>query len=259
MISSSRDIDILLTLVRREFRIRYKDSFLGVLWVFGSPLLMIATYSIFMFGIVRNLGVGSEGLTGLAGLFVCLGLWQWLSESTGRAASCFHDNAAMVKKTPLNLSLLPLTNVIVSSLGFALPLALSCLLLTAVGHGGLTAFLYLGVGVVSVLPWFVGLAFFASVLGTFLRDAKYAIPLCFNVGLFLSPILYTAAQAPSPLRPFLMLNPLGYHFEFIKMAISGSVTGITTAFAAGSVAGVVFMFASARLFTARSQEFADVV
>lgn len=253
----SRDFDVLRTLVRREFRIRYKDSFLGVLWVFGAPLLMIATYSFFMFGIVRNLGNGLQGYSGLAGLWVCLGLWQWLNESTNRAGSAFHDNAAMVKRTPLKLVLLPLTNLIVSSVGFVLPLAISCILM-AIIDVDVWSFARLGIGVVSIMPWFVGLALFASVFGTFLRDAKYAMPLCFNVGLFLSPILYSTEQAPGPLKTLMYLNPLGYHFEYLKAAISGhegDVAGLATA----TVAGLVFMLASARLFAVRSGEFADVV
>ncbi|MBY3150867.1 ABC transporter permease [Rhizobium laguerreae] len=253
----SKDFDVLRTLVRREFRIRYKDSFLGVLWVFGAPLLMIATYSFFMFGIVRSLGNGFQGLADLGGLWVCLGLWQWLNESTNRAGSAFHDNAALVKRTPLKLILLPLSNVVVSSVGFVLPLSISCVLMLAIGVGP-WSFVGLGIGFVSIMPWFVGLALFASVVGTFLRDAKYAMPLCFNVGLFLSPILYSSEEAPVPLKALMYLNPLGYHFEFLKAAIGGR-EGDVTSLAVASLAGIAFMFASARLFTSRCGEFADVV
>nr|WP_250808115.1 ABC transporter permease [Neorhizobium tomejilense] len=253
-----KDLDILRTLVRREFRIRYKDSFLGILWVFGAPLLMIATYSMFMFGIVRSLGGGGQGYTNLAGLWLCLGLWQWLSESTIRATSVFHDNAAMVKKTPLKLSLLPLTNVIVSSVGFLLPLVLA-LLLASIKGSAWPSFGCVAMALVAILPWFVGLSFFASILGTFLRDAKYAIPLCFNVGMFLSPILYSREQAPSLIRPFLDMNPLGHQFEFLKAALSGATAYPDTGVAISTAAGLAFMIASMKLFSARNSEFADVV
>jgi lipopolysaccharide transport system permease protein len=255
----SHDLTMLATLVRREFAIRYKDSFLGLLWVFAAPLLMIATYSFFMFGVVRNLGSGEQnGIAGLAGLWVCLGLWQWLAEGTMRAAVVAHENAAMVKKTPVRLALLPLTNVVVSSLGFLLPLGAAVTLVTLCGDGSWSAFLLL-VAIVAMLPWFVGLAFFAAVLGTFVRDTKHALPLCFNVGLFLSPILYTRNQAPSVLDGFLSVNPLGYHFEVIKYALGGHVLPDIRGVVVATIAGLVFCVASVRLFGARSGEFSDVV
>ncbi|MCZ7861486.1 ABC transporter permease [Agrobacterium salinitolerans] len=256
-----KDLTMLRTLVRREFSIRYRDSFLGFLWIFASPLLMIATYSLFMFGVVRNLDTGtrvSQGHAGLAGLWVCLGLWQWLAEGTNRAAVVAHENAAMVKKTPVKLALLPLTNVIVSSIGFLLPLVGGVALITVYGNGS-ESFPLLLLGLVSLLPWFVGVAFFATVVGTFVRDTKHALPICFNVGLFLSPILYSREQAPTLLADVLALNPLGYHFELIQYAVGGQQMPDVQATVFTTGLGLVFCFASLRLFSLRSGEFSDVV
>jgi ABC-type polysaccharide/polyol phosphate export permease len=220
---------------------------------------MIATYSFFMFGVVRNVGTGAQdGIVGLAGLWVCLGLWQWLAESTTRAAVAVHENAAMVKKTPVKLVLLPLTNVVVSSLGFLLPLGAAVTLVTFWGNGAGSAPLLMG-AILAMLPWFVGFAFFASVFGTFVKDTKHALPLCFNVGLFLSPILYTRNQAPPLLADFLFFNPIGYHFEVIKYALGGHVSPDVGGVIVSTGVGLVFCLASVRLFGARSGEFSDVV
>jgi ABC-type polysaccharide/polyol phosphate export permease len=253
-----QDLALISTLVRREFTIRYKGSFLGIMWVFGAPLLMIATYSIFMFGIVRPGNVVGVDLGALAGLWLCLGLWQWLSEGTNRCATTFHDNAAMVKKTQLKLSMLPMTNVFVSSLGFTLPLAVSLATLMWAGAEP-SRLLLVTVGILSILPWFVGMALTAAVLGTFLREVRYALPLCFNVGLFLSPILYTTDHAPAVIRPFLLANPLGHHFDFIKASASGTVTCLPVGLVAATGAGIVFLLCSIALFSNRNGEFADVV
>jgi lipopolysaccharide transport system permease protein len=254
----SKDIAMLGTLVRREFSIRYKDSFLGILWVFAAPLLMIATYSLFMFGVMRGIGNHSQGAAGLAGLWVCLGYWQWLAESTTRAAVVAHENSAMVKKTPLKLGLLPLTSFLVASVGFLLPLV-GAVVIVSCYAGGTFSPVFLLIGLLSLLPWSLAIIFFATVLGTFVRDAKHALPIFFNVGMFLSPILYTRDQAPSLLAGFLAFNPLGYHFEVIKFALGDQnqpdfmMTAITTS------VGFILCVASALLFKARSGEFADVV
>jgi lipopolysaccharide transport system permease protein len=255
-----QDLTMLSTLVRREFYIRYKDSFLGLVWVFASPLLMIATYSLFMFGVMQkvNNSHSSQGYAGLAGLWVCLGLWQWLAEGTNRAAVVAHENSAMVKKTPIKLALLPLTNVLVSSIGFLLPLGGAVALTTFFG-GEQGSFFLLFLALISALPWFIGAAYCATVVGTFVRDTKHALPIFFNVGLFLSPILYTREQAPAFLAGILAVNPLGYHFEFIKYALGAQYVLDVHGVVVTTLMGLAFCVVSLHLFRLRSGEFSDVV
>jgi len=251
------EVDTFVTLVKREFRIRYRDSFLGYAWVFGAPLLMIATYSFFVFGIARPASI-SSGTYGIAGLWCCLGFWQWMSESITRATSTFHENAQLVKRTTLNRSLLPLTAFAVSSLGFLIPIA-ATLGAMAYGGAGMGHAGHLLLGLVTAMPWVLGAIYVSSTLGTFVRDAKYAVPICMNVGMFLSPVLYGVDDAPGLIRPLLALNPLSQHLSHMKQAASAGETSISAALVASTAAGAAFLALSYTLFMRRSREFPDVL
>jgi lipopolysaccharide transport system permease protein len=253
----SEQFDVLMTIIRREFRIRYKDSMLGFAWVFGAPLLMIATYSFFVFGIARP-GSVAPGVAGLASLWCCLGFWQWMSECMSRSTSAFHDNSQLVKRTRTKHFILPLANVAVSSVGFGLPLMAT---IGAMIFGGVApiSYVFLACGLISLLPWLVGGVYLSAVVGTFVRDAKHAVPICMNVGMFLSPVLYSREDAPRPIAALLAFNPLSHPLSFMKHAVMGTASGLPMPLLVSTLGGAIFLVASLCLFASRSKEFPDVV
>lgn len=249
---------LLLTLIKREFRIRYKGSFLGWLWVFGAPLLMLATYTVFVVGVVHAAVPGRSHWDQLPALWLCIGMWQWLTESANRSLSAFHDNAQLVKRTPVPLFLLPLTNIIVSAVSFLIPVLISCVAMLSLGKG-LSGIAGAFAGVAAFFPWLVAITFVMSVTGTYMKDARHALPLILSVGMFLSPVLYDTNSTPALLKSFIMANPLSQSLSGVRAAMSGNTHLSQTSFWVVAALGVVAMFASFKFFTARKSDFYDVV
>lgn len=250
---------ILQTLVRRELRIRYKDSFLGWLWIFGSPLLMMATYTVFVLGVIRpDTATADNRYAELAALWLCLGLWQWFTESANRSVTAFHDNSQMVKRTPIPLPLLPATNILVSSISFVIPLSVSLAVLAYAGSG-LMSIMGVLMGVAAFLPWLVAISYFVSIVGTYLKDAKHAMPLLLNVGMFLSPVLYSASHTPRFLSKVIAINPLSSSLSAIRLSAACHPVWTSVSFWAMAATGMVAMIAVYKLFNARKRDFYDVV
>jgi ABC-type polysaccharide/polyol phosphate export permease len=249
---------LLVTLIKREFRIRYKGSFLGWLWVFGAPLLMLATYTVFVVGVIQSASPARSQLASLPALWMCIGMWQWLTESSNRSLSAFHDNAQLVKRTPVPLFLLPLTNIIVSAVSFAVPLFVSISLMLWLGLGfesvvgALTA-------LASFFPWLVAITFLMSVTGTYMKDARHALPLLLSVGMFLSPVLYDANSTPAALKAVIAFNPLSQSLAGVRASLSGNFHLALPMFWAFWGLGLAAMFASFKFFSARKVDFYDVV
>ena len=249
---------ILFTLVQRELRIRYKDSLLGMVWMLGAPLLMMATYSLFVMGFVRSASHDNATIfTQLAGLWLCLGFWQWLSESANRSATTFHDNAQLVKRMPIPLGLLPMANVIVSSISFMVPLLVSICFLVADGRSAFDIAFSIS-GIFVLFPWLLALTLMASVAGTYVKDVKHALPLVLNIGMLLSPVLYSLDHAPGFLKSIIQFNPLAPGLTLVRGASeSGSYGDVS--YLGSFVGGVLFSYASLQLFNRRKKDFYDVV
>lgn len=249
---------ILFTLVQRELRIRYKDSALGMVWMFGAPLLMMATYSLFVMGFIRAPAGGTVSvLSQLAGLWLCLGFWQWFAESANRSATTFHENSQLVKRMPIPLGLLPIANIIVSAISFLVPLLVSVLCMVLAGQGLASIFRSL-LGLVVLMPWLFGLSLMASVAGTYVKDVKHALPLVLNVGMLLSPILYTLDHAPGMIKSVIQWNPLAPGFTLVRGAYGYGGYSVQT-YILSFCASLIFAMFAIRFFNRRKKDFYDVV
>ena len=56
----------------------------------------------------------------------------------------------------------------------------------------------------------MGVSWFLSAIGVFLRDVAQLVNVLTTVLLFLAPILYPLSALPEPFRPFLYINPLTF-------------------------------------------------
>jgi len=206
-----RHRDLLNQFTRREIEGRYKGSYLGMIWTLIIPLLLLGIYT-FIFSLVfrvkwpgsREINQGEFALTLFAGLIA----FTIFSEIITRSPSLIVSNPNYVKKVIFPLEILP-----VSVLGAALFQGLISVAILIAGE-----FFLLGTvsAKVFLLPLFIiplagfslGLAWFLSSLGVYLRDINYAIGIIVQILFFLSPIFYPIEAVPERFRIFIKLNPL---------------------------------------------------
>jgi lipopolysaccharide transport system permease protein len=105
----------------------------------------------------------------------------------------------------------------------------------------------------------MGVGTWATALNVQYRDVRYVIPFGVQMGLFLSPVIYTLASVPARLRPILALNPMTGVIEFMRAILlrAGPLPWDVLAVSAAT-AGLLGL--SAILYYRRmEQHFADVV
>jgi lipopolysaccharide transport system permease protein len=201
-------------MVRREIVGRYRGSFLGLLWSFFTPLLMLAVYT-FVFSVVfqGRWGGGSENRYEFAlVLFAGLIVFNLFSECVSRAPGLILSNVNYVKKVIFPLEILPWV-----ALGAALFHALISLIV-------LMAFLALATSLpwtavlmplvlFPLLPLIMGLSWLLASLGVFIRDIGQFMGMLMTVLLFMSPIFYPPSALPENIRGWLYANPLTFIIE----------------------------------------------
>jgi len=77
------------------------------------------------------------------------------------------------------------------------------------------------------LPWLIGLelafllgmGLLAGALNVFFRDIKYIVPLCVQLGLFVTPVIYSTSEVPSSLRGWYMLNPMAVVIDGVRRVV----------------------------------------
>ncbi len=195
--------DALTTLIGRELRIRYKGSWLGLLWAVLSPLGMVAVMHV-VFTRLVPLNIPNYAAFIFAGLIS----WTWFQTSVITGSSTLLDNRDLVRKPFFPRALLPLT---VTGTNFVLYLlALPVLLALLIFEGVPLTPALLALPVVWVVQFLFTLActvFFAAV-STIVRDVQHLLGVLMILWFYLTPIFYDLERVSGEQVYLLHFNPL---------------------------------------------------
>lgn len=218
-----RHRELTLALIQREILGRYRGSALGILWSFVHPLFMLAVYT-FVFSVVfqSRWGSGSNSKAEFAlMLFAGLIVFNLFAECITRSPGLILENANYVKRVVFPLEILPWVTL-GSALFHAMISLVVWLTFYAVLFGApkVTILLLPGVILPAIL-FIVGLTWFFSALGVYLRDISQVTTILVTVTMFLSPIFYPISALPDNFRPLLFLNPLTPTLEQFRGILMG--------------------------------------
>jgi homopolymeric O-antigen transport system permease protein len=204
---------LITRLTQREVLGRYRGSWLGLLWPFITPLLMLALYT-FVFGVVfsgRHWAGAGEGIGEFAIiLFAGLILHGVLAEVMSQCPKLIRSNRNYVKRVVFPLEVLPVVTlggaVVHALISFMMLLAVQLLL-----TGRLPVTILLLPAVLAPFALFcLGLGWILTSLGVYFRDISQILRPITTALLFLSPVLYPVSRLPEVMQHLLYLNPLSF-------------------------------------------------
>jgi len=203
--------ELLLILVSRNLKIRYKSSVLGFFWTLLSPVFMICIYWTFLF--ILRFQIDLPVL--VTGIIV----WQYLAMCLGDALHAILGNANLVRKTSSPRIIFPLAMVCANLVNLLLSFVvlLVFLLLRGAEIGNLA---WLPLIVATQFALCLGMSLLLSCSNVFFRDTEHVLSTVLLAWFFLTPIIYP-------------LNILFQHVQnqiVRKMAFLNPMTGLVTAY-----------------------------
>jgi ABC-2 type transport system permease protein len=205
--------ELLGNLVRKELKVKYKDSLLGFLWSLLLPLVQLAVYWLVIGKFL------SGGAVPVYGVFIFCGLavWTLFSEILSSATTSIVYNASLVKKVYFPRELFPLAAVGAALVNFMFQMVILVLGMTYAG--GTTgkwpdlAELPLPVlGLVALVLFATAIGILLAAANVYLRDIQHLIAIVLMVWFWLTPIIYSvnrvADYLPKGLYDIYLLNPM---------------------------------------------------
>lgn len=257
-----KNLHLIGQLAKREVLGRYKGSVFGLLWSFFTPLLLLAVYT-FVFSVVfraRWPGSAEQGHGEFAViLFAGLMVNNLFSECTVRAPTLIINHANFVKKVVFPLHILPLVSLCSALFHFVI----SCLVLLiaqVVLMGGLklTA-LALPIVLIPLFLTTIGVSWFLSALGVYIRDIAQATSLMVTVLTFMSPIFYPLSALPEKLQGWIRLSPITFAVEETRnVVLMGNLPNIL-AYGGHLALGALIAVCGYFFFQKARKGFADVL
>lgn len=255
-----RHRSLVAELVKREFTGRYRGSFGGMLWAVAQPLFMLAIYTV-AFGIIMQSRWGFTGTTKEYALMLFAGLivYNAFAECLAKAPRLIAANPNFVKKVVFPLEVLPWVMAIT-----ALFHALIAIAVWVVGYTILyglphATLLYFPLVLVAFLPVLLAMGWLLAALGVIVRDIDQLTGMLAHALLFVTPIFYSVDAAPLLIQKALLLNPLTYIVEQMRLVLfigrPPSLQGLLVYF----LLSLVFSMAALFIFRRLRSSFADNV
>lgn len=240
----------------RDFKVRYKQTFIGVLWAVFQPFLTMVVFSLFFGGLLE---VPSDGVPYPIFVYTGLLFWQFFSSALSDTSNVLITNQSIVTKVYFPRLLLPLSTVATKLVDFGIA---AVILVGMMIYYGYTPSL-LGV---LILPLLLLITFMASVgLGLFLasvnvkyRDVRYVLPFFIQMLLFVTPVIYPAGIA-GKYSWILALNPMMGVIQSARAALLGTTVLNWTLVAISLAATFCLLIFGIYMFKKTERYFADII
>lgn len=210
---------LIWSMAKREIAEQYVGSFLGFVWTFIKPIVMIC-----VFWFVFSVGFKAKPMGDVPFVvWLASGLAPWfcfadiVTASTGSVIS----NSHLVKRTQFPAQILPVVKLLSGFITHGVFLLILMGLLLAQGIPVtiyLFQFLYYLFGF-SLLA--LGISWLVAALNVFIRDIGQLVAVVLQIGFWATPIFWDIRIMPPQIQQYLKLNPFfyivqGYRDSFIS-------------------------------------------
>ena len=202
----------------RDIKTRYKQSYLGGVWIVLSPLVSTAIYSMLLGYLAR---FPSDGLPYPIYVLVGITAWQFFSRSLVGVSTSLADQQVLINKIYFPRILAPLASVLSAAFDFAIMLALVLLAMLALGILPSPRTLLMLVFVAQMALLALGIGLILTGLDAVMRDVRIVLNLVLQVWYFASPVLYPVQVVPAKFLTYYYLNPAAPLIQGFRWAMLG--------------------------------------
>ena len=215
-----QNFELLFELVKRDLKSKYKNTFLGILWVVLQPLLLALFFVLLREKFVNKfLNYHTDYIL----MFSALIIWQFFSTSIQRGAPSIEFNNHLIYRIKFLKILLPLSVVISALVDSLVNVLVFFVFLLLFKQIFFISIFYL-VLILFVSSFFVAaLTLFFSILICFFADLRHLVPFIVQLSLFGLPIMYDENIIPSHFRAIYQNIPLVWMVSKTKEVVSGNI------------------------------------
>lgn len=210
--------ELLGTLVRKELKVKYKNSALGFVWSLLNPMLyLVVFYLVFTYFIPASISYFAIFL--LSGLLP----YNLFSAGLGGGTTSIVGNASLVTKVWFPREILPLASIGAALVHFGLQLAVLAAALMVFRYPPSWSYLPLIVpALLTLLLLVAALAILLAALNVYARDIEHLLELVLLAWFWMTPIVYPYAQVREKVGDLALLNPLASIVITMQRAIWGN-------------------------------------
>jgi len=223
--------DLIINLVVRDLKVRYKSSVLGFVWSLLNPLLMMLVFTVVFTLLMPNRNIVHFPVFLLSGILP----WNFFSTAVMGSITSIVGNAPLIKKVYFPREILPISTVLSNAVNFVLALLVLFAMLFIARIGITLWIIWLPAIILVQIIFSLGLSFILSTLNVFYRDTAVIMEVVIQAWFFLTPVFYPIDLIPLqgkllgimlPIRRLAyILNPMASIIASYRTVLYGSING----------------------------------
>jgi ABC-2 type transport system permease protein len=213
------DIDLYKQFVKTIFKMRYKGSILGFLWVLLKPFFMfLILYVVFssVSGQVGNLSSKQYAVYLLSGLVI----YTFFQEGIIWGMNSIMERADLILKINFKRDIVVISALTMALINFGINLLIIGVigLVLGIQFSLLSTAYILLIGLVMFLGMY-GIAFFTSIWMVYIRDLTHITELVLQLMFYASAVFFPVELIPEKYRFIVELNPIAIFIQSVREAL----------------------------------------
>ncbi len=216
---------LVLTLVSRQLKARYRGSLMGFLWTILNPLLFMAVYAM-VFRYFMRIEVENYAVFLFSGIIA----WTYFSQALGEGTNSILSGGTLITKSLFPPHVLPTVTVLSQLVNylFSLPVLFAFMIAYGIPLQATVFWLPVILLIQTAFTW--GFVLGLAALNVHFRDTQHVLGNILTLWFFLCPVIYPAKQIPEWLQIARYVNPIGlaidtYH-QILLYGTSPSATAL---------------------------------
>lgn len=240
----------------RDLKVRYKQTFVGVLWALFQPFITMVVFSVF-FGQLLN--IPSDNVPYPIFVYTGLLFWQFFAGALSETSNSLITNQSIVTKIYFPRLVLPISSVITQFVDFVIGAIILIGLMFYYGYAPhLSGLLILPLLLIITFMASVGLGLFLASINVKYRDVRYVLPFFIQLLLFVTPVIYPAGIA-GKYSWILALNPMMGVIQSARAALLGTTALNWNLIGISLVATFALILFGIYTFKRTERYFADII
>lgn len=198
-----RTFEVILLLVQRDFRGRYKHTHVGMLWAVLNPLMYLLIFY-FVFQIVLKVQVPHYASFVFTGILS----WNWFQSALVQSTGSISFNPGLVTQPGFPVAALPVSATGTQFLNLLLSVPILAVLLALEGAPFTLSYVFLPIIVAVQFALTLAIAYLLAALNVRYRDVEHILPILLQLGYFITPIFYTVDRVDPAYRWAFTINPM---------------------------------------------------
>lgn len=243
---------LLEQLVSRDFKVKYKRSFLGILWSILYPVLTMGVMAVVFSNVFK---FSTPGVNYLVYLMSGLVIFNYFSEASNLAMSSVVSNFSLINKVYMPKYIFPLSKCLFIGINFLLTLIPLYAIIFLTGTGINWWHLLLPYAFICLFFFTCGMGFILATISVFMRDMFYIYGVLITLWTYLTPIMYDINTLNPTFAFILKFNPLYQFINFARTIILYGNCPTLGQFAGCAVSGIIVFILGAIIFKKNQDKF----